>query len=163
MNTVIPYLVLLATLGSGLVAGLLFIFSNTVMKALLQQPAHSGIQTMQAINALIINPVFMMIFLGTALLSALLLVYALMSAHAASALLIAATLLYVVGCFGVTMAFNVPLNNQLAKLDATQADAVEKWRDYVRAWLRWNHLRTVSAVLSACLYVLSYAALRAHA
>jgi uncharacterized membrane protein len=55
----------LAAIGSGLMAGLLFAFSNFIMKSLLQQPPESGIRTMQAINLLIQNRTFFLLFFGT--------------------------------------------------------------------------------------------------
>lgn len=59
-------LVILALVGSALMAGTFFIFSTTVMKALAERPAAEGIQTMQAINRVIINPLFIGSFMGTA-------------------------------------------------------------------------------------------------
>jgi uncharacterized membrane protein len=50
MSILDPYLlslVVLATLGSGLVAGLLFAFSTAVMKALAQLPPEQGMKAMQ--------------------------------------------------------------------------------------------------------------------
>jgi uncharacterized membrane protein len=57
--------------------------------------------------------------------------------------------LYLVGTFGVTMVFNVPRNNALARLEP--ADSVAAWRRYVQEWTWWNHVRTLAAVLAAAL------------
>ncbi len=54
--------------GGGIVTGLLFAFSNFVMRALDDlQPEH-GMFAMQRINEKIINPIFLILFLGTPLL-----------------------------------------------------------------------------------------------
>ena len=135
-------LVVAAIVGGGLVTGLLFAFSLVVMRALRELPAATGMAAMQRINVLIVNPLFLALFLGTALLSAGLAVVALRGLPApGAAWLLAGALLYLLGPLGVTVAFNVPLNNRLAGAAASEADAV--WPAYVVAWLRWNHLRTV--------------------
>ena len=60
-------------LGSGVLGGLYFIFSFCVMKALNMQPPASAIATMNAINLVIVNPPFMLVFMGTPLVCAALL------------------------------------------------------------------------------------------
>ncbi|PTR10630.1 hypothetical protein C8R32_101160 [Nitrosospira sp. Nsp5] len=57
-------LTFLAVLGCGLMAGLFFVFSNSVMKVLARLHPESGIAAMQSINIVIINPLFLTVFLG---------------------------------------------------------------------------------------------------
>lgn len=144
-------LALLTALGAATVGGVFFGFSSFVMKALAQLPAAQGVAAMQRINTVVINPWFMGVFMGTLLLSIACLAAAWRSASFA---LIAAGLLYAVGTFGVTMAFNVPRNNRLARLDATSSEAAAYWPAYVREWTRWNHVRTGAALASAVCAVL---------
>ena len=59
-------LTLIAALGSGLMAGFFFAFSVSVMKALGRLPPAQGIAAMQSINVVVINPVFLIAFFGTA-------------------------------------------------------------------------------------------------
>jgi uncharacterized membrane protein len=68
-----------------------------------------------------------------------------------STLLLLGSLLYLVGTFGVTVVFNVPLNNALAKHSASTSDAAQFWQSYVAQWLKWNHVRTVTSVSAAAL------------
>jgi uncharacterized membrane protein len=126
-------------------------FSSFVMKALAQLPAAQGVAAMQRINIVVINPWFMGAFMGTLLLSIACVVVAVM---AGSAALLAGGLLYALGTFGVTMAFNVPRNNRLARLDAASSDAAAYWPTYVREWTRWNHVRTAAALVAAACAVL---------
>ena len=56
---------LLAALGCALMAGLFFAFSVSVMRGLARVPAAAGIAAMQAINIVILNPVFGLVFFGT--------------------------------------------------------------------------------------------------
>ena len=67
---------LLAARVSGLMAGLFFAFSTFVMQALGKRPAPTGIAAMQSINATILNPIFFALFFGTAVLSLILAVLA---------------------------------------------------------------------------------------
>ncbi len=139
--------VLFAALGCGVNAGLFFIFSNTVMRALGRLPARYGTEAMQAINEVIQNPLFFVVFLGTAVACLGLVVASLMQwSEPGSALLLAGAALYLVGCFGVTAAFNVPMNNALDRVDASDAAAEPVWRDYLVRWTQWNHVRTVACI-----------------
>ena len=143
-----------AALGSGLVAGVLLAFSSFVMAALARLPPPQGIAAMQAINVTVINPLFMGIFLGTGVLCV-----ALVAAHVGrrseldSVLIFAAGLAYLAGCLGVTMACNVPLNDALAAVDASSAEAAASWSRYLRHWTAWNHARTLAAALAAIMLI----------
>ncbi|WP_291087523.1 anthrone oxygenase family protein [Hydrogenophaga sp.] len=148
-------LVLFTALGAATVGGVFFAFSSFVMKALAQLPAAQGVAAMQRINIVVINPWFMGVFMGTLLLSIACVVVAWLTWSAPhSVWLLAAGLLYAVGTFGVTMAFNVPRNNHLARLDAASAEAAAYWPVYVREWTFWNHVRTVAGLTSAACAVL---------
>jgi uncharacterized membrane protein len=153
---ILAFLTIFVALGSGMIGGLLFAFSNFVLRALAQQPPESGIRTMQAINITIINPLFFLVFLGTALASVILAITALPRLSSPGVLfLLIGCVLYIVGTFGVTMAFNVPLNNRLAILEPSTAQAAEFWREYVSSWMQWNHVRTIAAILASLLLILS--------
>jgi uncharacterized membrane protein len=64
-------------------------------------------------------------------------------------LLLAAGLLYVAGSYFVTVSFNVPMNERLARLNVESSEAADYWPVYVREWSKWNHLRTAASVASA--------------
>jgi uncharacterized membrane protein len=106
---------------------------------------------MQSINDTVRNPVFALSFFGALL--ALPVAAALHArVHPARARwLTAAAILYVVGGFGVTFAFNVPLNDELAALDlasASPAEVAGARSDYEDAWNAWNAVRTVASTLA---------------
>ena len=148
-------LTLLSALGCGLIAGVFYAFSTFVMKALARLPAPQGIAAMQAINVAVINPWFLGAFLGTAAACALVALDGLLLWDEPAGLyLVAGGALYVVGTFVVTMAANVPLNNQLAAIEPAGAGSAERWSGYVASWTRWNHVRTIAALLAAALLTL---------
>lgn len=145
-------LALLVCLGAGTVGGVFFAFSTFVMRALAQLPPSQGVAAMQRINVVVLSPLFLGAFLGTALLSLGAVVAAALSWSSPGApWLLASGLLYLAGSFGVTAACNVPRNERLAGLGADSAKAAGYWPTYVGEWTRWNHVRTVaSAAAAAC-------------
>jgi uncharacterized membrane protein len=140
----------LAVLGTGMVAGVFLAFSSFVMAALARLPSGNGISAMQAINITVINPLFMTVLFGTAVLCVALLYFSFRGGLSAqSIVMIAGAILYVVGCVGVTMVFNVPLNDALAGLDPNIAEAATQWSAYLENWTFWNHVRCLAS-LAAC-------------
>lgn len=138
-------------IGAGIVGGVFFAFSSFVMKALGRLPPAHGIAAMQRINAVVLNPMFLGVFLGTAALAGLSLVVSFFFLSGTrSILLFLAGVLYLLGSFGVTVAYNVPRNERLARLDSASSEATAYWPVYLRGWLLWNHVRSVASVLSAC-------------
>jgi uncharacterized membrane protein len=144
----------LAALGSGLMAGLFFAFSTSVMSALGRMPPPAGISAMQSINVTILNPVFFAVFFGTALLSIVLIAGALAGwSDMSAAALLAGGLLYLAVCMAVTMVFNVPLNNALAATAADSAGGAAIWSRYLAEWVPWNHVRTVACLASCAAFI----------
>jgi len=141
---------LMTCVGAGLIAGVFFAFSAFVMKALAALPAAQGVAAMQNINVVVLNPLFLGVFMGTALLGAMCGAAAWLSWETMrSALLLAAGSSYVLGCFGVTIAFNVPRNERLARFAADAPEASAYWPAYVREWTFWNHVRALASGISA--------------
>jgi len=139
-------LTILAALGSGLVAGILFAFSTFVMKALGRTAPETGIAVMQSINVAMLNPRFFSAFFGTGFLCIGLAAFVWLDwgAPGRVVLLVAATL-YVVGTILVTAVFNVPLNNALAATDAGSAAGADLRTRYLSTWTFRNHVRTAPA------------------
>jgi len=147
---VLSALALLTCIGAGTIGGVFFAFSTFVMKALAEAPAEHGIGAMQRINVVVLNPLFLGAFFGTAVLSVRCAVAALLSWSTSRSLLLrAAAALYLGGTFFVTVAFNVPRNERLSRLDAASPAAAEYWPRYVGEWTYWNHVRTAASLASA--------------
>ena len=64
---------------------------------------------------------------------------------------LAGALTYLAGVIGVTMVFNVPLNNAVAAADPASADAAKFWSHYLRRWTAWNHVRTIAGIAAGAL------------
>ena len=147
---------LLAAVGSGLIAGLFFAFSTAVMQSLKTLPPVHGIAAMRSVNVVILNPLFLSLFLGTAIAcaaTAILTVWDWTSDPGAIYRL-SGSAFYLVGAFLVTIVFNVPRNNALAAV-APGAEAERLWKDYLSTWTAWNHVRTAAAAAAALLLTIA--------
>jgi uncharacterized membrane protein len=143
-----------AAIGSGLVAGIFFAFSTFVMPALGRILPEQGIAAMQSISITVLNPAFFIAFLGTgAVCLALAAGSYVWWGEASGKLVLAASLIYLVGCVGVTMVCNVPLNDALAAVSANTPEAAAVWSRYLNVWTAWNHLRTAAPLLAAILFM----------
>ena len=112
-----------------------------MLQSLGDLPDDEGMYAMQRINERIINPLFLLLFLGTPVLCTAIAVSMLYTLGDSGALLkLAGAIFYMAGPFSITVLFNVPLNNRLAAADLS--DAGEVWPSYQAQWQRWNHRRT---------------------
>ena len=155
-NNLIYGLTLYSALGSGLMAGVFFIFSNTIMASLAQLPVSQGITAMQHINRIILNPLFFIVFLGTAVATFLL--AANLPGHwqqPNSQYILVGCLCYLVGALLVTMIFNVPMNNTLKAEDPQTTQAAELWATYLKNWTFWNHVRGAASFFAAIFFILA--------
>ncbi|PDT77018.1 anthrone oxygenase family protein [Bradyrhizobium sp. C9] len=147
-----------SALGCGLLAGVYFAFSAFVMTALGRIDQAAGISAMNAINVDIVRSLFMPLFLGTTLSCAALVVLGGLRWPEPGALaMICGGGLYVVGMFVVTIAFNVPLNDQLAATDPASAAAAPVWARYLTDWTFWNHVRTIVSLAATTLFIVAIA------
>ncbi len=152
MDQLIPIVGTTTLLGSALVGGIFFAFSSFIMKALAGVPSAEGIGAMQSINVVVINPSFMGAFFGTAVLSLVAGGLALAGwGRPSASFFLGGALLYLVGTILVTMLGNVPLNNQLAAVSATDPGTRKVWEHYLDRWTMWNHVRTAAAMAAALL------------
>ena len=152
MDAWLPVLRIATALACGLMAGLFFIFSNTIMGALARLQPAEGIAAMQSINRVILNPLFLGIFLATPAACALLILTSLWRwSEPGAAWLIAGGTLYILGTFLVTMIVNVPMNNALDAVNPTTAEAGALWTRYLAGWTAWNHVRSITSLAAAAL------------
>jgi uncharacterized membrane protein len=145
-----------AIIGCALMAGLYFAFSNTIMPSLAKLEPSQGILAMQTINRTILNPLFLLLFVGTAATCVLLVIFSFGKLPAINAmLLILGAVIYILGSFIVTAIFNVPLNDTLAVLAPNAVASPDLWANYLQNWTTWNHVRTVASVAAALLLLIA--------
>jgi uncharacterized membrane protein len=158
MGSLLLAFTFLAALGSGLIAGFFLAFSACVMAALGRIPPASGISAMQSVNVVVLNPLFLGTFFGTAALSLVLAVASLMNwAEPGAFYLLVGSLLYLIGSILVTMICNVPLNDRLAAVKPESAEGKTVWTHYLSVWTAWNHVRTVASLAAASCFIVATA------
>jgi uncharacterized membrane protein len=153
-----PFFVLVVAgiLGTGLMAGVFCAFSAFVMRGLATLPPAQGIAAMNAINGAAVGAAFMTVFMGAAVLSAMIAVVTFVVWPGAGKLeLLLGSALYLFGSFGVTVTANIPRNGKLGRLTPGAPEAAVYWPVYVREWTFWNHVRAVSATAATLVYVLA--------
>jgi uncharacterized membrane protein len=132
MNEIGETIEFLTALGCALMAGLFFAFSMAVMVALSRLPDASGMRAMQLINIAIVNPLFLVVFIGTAIGCLATTIIGLANwILPAAKMAVVGGIVYLLGSLLVTAIFNIPLNNRLAELEATDPQNVEFWHEYL--------------------------------
>jgi len=159
MEVIIDGLLWFSAISAGIMAGVYFTFSVFVMKSLDEIEAPAGMLAMQSINRIIVKSLFLPIFFASSLASVALVVLALIEPSTLGArwVLMGAGL-YILGMFIVTIAGNVPLNNQLESTEAKGPSGAEMWSLYQARWTIWNHVRTIACTGSLILLILAIGA-----
>jgi uncharacterized membrane protein len=156
MASAFPILTFLAILATALNAGLFFIFSVCIMAAFARLSPSEGAAAMNAINVVIQNPWFFSAFFGGALLSLVLAVLGFMQGGTSGLMAATGGIVFLVAVIGVTIVFNVPLNNALAASPAGSAEQAALWHRYLDVWTMWNHARTAGALAAVGLFTLAF-------
>ena len=146
--------------GSALMAGAFFVFSVMVMPALRRLPPTDGLRAMQEINRVVNDkPIFASVFVVAGVLS-----FAVAAAtiwtwdQPGAGLRLAGGLANGIGSFVLTMAFHIPRNNTLDKIEPGAADAATKWSDFYDAWVPGNHVRGAFSTAAVILLMLALTA-----
>ncbi len=150
-STVRALTLAVATLTTGLIAGVFYAWSVSVILGLAAQPDASYVATMNAITRKIENPLFFASFLGAVLFLILALALHFRRPRSGRFWLIAlACVLYIGGGFLVTMIVSAPMAYQLAAVDPdAPARVLAQARDaYEGPWNFWNWMRTVFSTLA---------------
>ncbi|SMO32430.1 Uncharacterized membrane protein [Saccharicrinis carchari] len=148
----------MATLFTGLSAGLCFTWANVVTPGIARLNDMAYLQAFRQMNKAILNPPFIVVFFG-----AIFLIIATTILHWALPsymvwMLIGALVLYFVGVVLVTIFGNVPLNEMLDKTDLSELslDGAKSLRDrFEDSWNKLHLVRTVTAIISFSLLLLT--------
>ncbi|MFK7774633.1 MAG: DUF1772 domain-containing protein [Saprospiraceae bacterium] len=135
---------------TGLSAGLFYAWTVSIIPGTRKVIDITYLESMQSINRAILNPAFYLIFMGSPLVLALS-TFQYFKSGTIFWILLTATLLYLIGTFGVTIFGNVPLNDALEALDIAALSDMEKSefrKSYETKWNRLHWIRTAFAVLS---------------
>lgn len=152
---------MLATLFTGLLAGVFFTWTNAITPGIGRLTDSSYLQAFQYMNRTIINPLFYIVIISPILLSPLTAYLYKNSNSFVLRLLVGASVLYFLGVFIVTLFGNIPLNQMLDNLHLSNITVEEAKIFRYKYEDRWNNLhliRTIASIMSfllliiACLY-----------
>lgn len=149
----ITVLLIITAVLTALIAGLFYAYSCSVVLGLGKLSDAEYLKAMQSINREILNPVFFMSFMGTAILLPVS-AFFLRGQQPVFIFLVLAALAYLIGVFGVTVAGNVPMNDQLDQfnISGSTAEAIKQMRENFEA--RWNFLNNIRTVFSVITIIL---------
>lgn len=150
--------ILITALLLALIAGLFYSYSVSINPGLNRLTDKEYLRAMQSINRAILNPAFFLSFMGSLILLPIStwLLYRYEGIGTAFYLVLAATIVYIVGVFGVTMFGNVPLNNTLdnLNLDTGSTADITTWRNnFEIPWNRLHSVRTFANIVSLLLFL----------
>lgn len=131
-----------ATVTTGLLAGVFYAYASSVMLALRQLDDRTFVDVMNRINTVIVNPVFMLSFLGSVAFTGLAAVLYWRTDQRTVLWWVLLALALNVISFLITSGGNVPLNNQLA--DTSSGDFAALRQQFEGPWITLNILRTLA-------------------
>lgn len=154
MFVLITVVAVLSLVLTAVVSGVFFAYSNSVLPGLDAVEPGAAIDAMSSMNRAIINPMFLLSFLGppvTALAAGILIMVD--GGMAGGLLFLAAAVVYLLGCVVTTARVNVPMNNALdaAPAPADGDEATRVWTGFSIRWTRWNNWRAGLSLVAVAL------------
>lgn len=149
IDLIIPFILLISV---ALISGLLFSFTIAVSPGLKHMSAFEFLKIMKSINKEILNPLFLFCFFSPILFIPMT-IFFYQGEVSHRWLLIAAFLIYAVVIF-ITAFINVPLNNQLERMEILNksTEQLETFRvGFESRWTFWNTIRTILSITSLIL------------
>jgi uncharacterized membrane protein len=137
-------------IATGLMSGLWYGWTVSVIPGTRRIDDTAYVTTMQHINKAIINPAFIIPFMGIPILvGGTAIAYFRAGDSRRGWLLTGAAVTYVVGVLGATIGGNVPLNDALEAfklVDSNEQAIADRRQSYETPWNRWHYLRTAANV-----------------
>lgn len=152
-------ILILATLSTGVMAGIFFTWSNAITTGIGRLTDIEYLRSFQAMNRTILNPAFFLAIFGPAVLLPLSSFFQLkLQPQNLFWMLLAASLLYLIGVIVITFAGNVPMNTILDKTalqDISLEDANTLRNSFENKWNFLNWIRTYCALGAFLLAIIS--------
>jgi len=143
---------LLATMATGLMGGIFFTWSNAVKPGIGKLTDIGYLESLQAMNKAILNPMFYLVFFAAVVLIPVATYFNYNSQSSLVVkLLFGASIVYFIGVFLVTFRGNIPLNTILEHTDLntiTDAAAKELRKGIEAKWNFYNRIRTLTSAAS---------------
>ncbi|WP_257668956.1 anthrone oxygenase family protein [Parapedobacter tibetensis] len=143
---------------TGLLAGLFYGYQCSVINGLGRLNDKAYLLAFRSINKAILNPVFFLSFMGSLFILAIsTFVFYKTGDTQILPYVVTSLIIYAIGVFGITVAFNVPLNESLASSDINtlSANQLKEMRlQFEGTWNKWHLIRTIASIASfICLII----------
>jgi uncharacterized membrane protein len=146
---------LAATLTTGLTAGVFGLYAHTIMPGLGTTDDRTFVGAFQSIDRAIINPLFMLVFLGALVSTGIAGVLGLRDDDRSVVVWVAVAFGLYLAAFVITIAVHVPLNDELKAAgnpDQIADLAAVRAAFHETRWIAWNIVRAVvTTVAFGCL------------
>jgi uncharacterized membrane protein len=143
-----------ATMLTGLIAGLFYAWSVSVMPGLARTDDRTYVGALQGMNRAILNGWFFLTFMGAVIVTAVAALLHLSGQSRGVLLWIVIGLVLYIAVLVITFRVNVPLNNELDRANLNQlANPAELRARFESIWVRWNVIRALlntAAFASLC-------------
>jgi uncharacterized membrane protein len=151
-TTIVLFITVIAT---ALITGLWYAYSCSVNGGLGKLGDREYLLAMQSINRVILNPLFFATFMGTLVLLPLSTWLSYREPGSVGGMfLLAASAVYIIGVFGVTIGGNVPLNDALDAFDIKSASAQAIADQRLAFEALWNKLHGIRGMASLAAFIL---------
>jgi uncharacterized membrane protein len=156
MDTLQTLILVLATLTMGLAAGFMYAYAHDIMPGLGRVDDRRFVAGFQAVDKAVVNPWFLLGYLGAPVLTGLAALLHLGADHRSMLVLTLVSFALYVAVLVITARIHLPLNAQIQaagdpdRLPAPELAAVRE--RFEARWVRWHMVRTVLNVAAfACL------------
>lgn len=140
----------LAVLTTGLVAGIVLAYSNSVMPGLRKSDDRTFVLSIRHMTSSVANPIFLFISNGALLAQIGFIILAAMSQQFDQVILGSIAVIFYVATLLITFLGNLPLNKAIISAELPESDS--GWNElrvqFESRWTLLNHLRTITCILS---------------
>lgn len=140
----------LAVLTTGMMAGIVFAYANSVMPGLRKAEDRTFVLAIRHLTSSVANPLFLIISNGALLAQIGFIVVAVLMQQSSQIVLGSIALIFYIATLLITFLGNLPLNKAIISAELPASDA--KWNElrvrFESSWTLLNNLRTITCILS---------------
>ncbi len=147
----------LSILTTGVVAGTVFAYGNSVMPGLKSSDDRTFVLSIRHLTSSVANPMFLFFSNGALVAQIGFVVLAIILQQSDKVVLGSIALVFYVATLLITFLGNLPLNKAIINADLPTSDS--KWNSFrvkfESRWTFWNHARTITCFLSVSLLIVA--------
>ncbi|HLQ83864.1 MAG TPA: anthrone oxygenase family protein [Pseudogracilibacillus sp.] len=147
----------LSILSTGVVAGTVFAYGNSVMPGLKHADDRTFVLSIRHLTSSVANPMFLMFSNGALVTQIGFVILAIILQKSNAVILGSVALVFYVATLLITFLGNLPLNKAIINADIPTNDS--KWNElrvqFESRWTFWNHARTITCIISVSLIILA--------